>query len=34
MDPPRWLDPSQSPLPLLLFPPSIEQLEKVQSNVA
>jgi hypothetical protein len=34
MDPPRWLDPGQSPLPLLLFPPSVEQLEKVQSNVA
>jgi hypothetical protein len=34
MDPPRWLDPGQSPLPLLLFPPSLEQLEKVQSNVA
>ena len=33
-DPPRWLDPGQSPLPLLLFPPSLEQLEKVQSNVA
>lgn len=34
MDPPRWLDPGQSPLPLLLFPPSIDQLEKIQSNVA
>jgi hypothetical protein len=33
-DPPRWLDPGQSPLPLLLFPPSLDQLEKVQSNVA
>ena len=34
MDPPRWLDPGQSPVPLLLFPPSVEQLEKVQSNIA
>ena len=34
MDPPRWLDPGQSPVPLLLFPPSVDQLEKVQSNVA
>ena len=34
MDPPQWLDPGQSPLPLLLFPPSLEQLEKMQSNVA
>lgn len=34
MDPPRWLDPGQSPVPLLLFPPSIDQLEKIQSNVA
>ena len=34
MDPPRWLDPGQSPLPLLLFPPSVDQLEKIQSNIA
>jgi hypothetical protein len=33
-DPPRWLDPGQSPLPLLLFPPTLEQLQKVQNNVA
>lgn len=33
-DPPRWLDPGHSPLPLLLFPPTPEQLEKVQNNVA
>ena len=33
-DPARWLDPGHPPTPLLLFPPSIEQLEKVQSNVA
>lgn len=33
-DPPRWLDSGQSPLPLLLFPPTLEQLQKVQSNVA
>lgn len=33
-DPPRWLDPGQSPIPLLLFPPSVDQLEKIQSNHA
>ena len=33
-DPPRWLDPGQSPLPLLLFPPSVDQLQKIQSNHA
>ena len=33
-DPPRWLDPGQSPIPLLLFPPSVDQLEKIQSNSA
>ena len=33
-DPPRWLDPGQSPLPLLLFPPTLEQLQKVQNNIA
>jgi hypothetical protein len=34
MDPARWMDPGRSPVPLLLFPPSLDQLEMVQSNVA
>ena len=33
-DPPRWLDPGQSPVPLLLFPPSVDQLEKIQNNIS
>jgi len=34
MDPARWMDPGRSPVPLLLFPPSLDQLEMVQSNSA
>lgn len=34
MDPARWMDPGRSPVPLLLFPPSLDQLTMVQSNAA
>ena len=34
MDPARWVDPGRSPVPLLLFPPSVDQLTMVQSNSA
>ena len=34
LDPARWMDPGRSPVPLLLFPPSLDQLSIVQSNVA
>ena len=34
MDPARWMDPGRSPVPLLLFPPSLDQLTMIQSNVA
>jgi hypothetical protein len=34
LDPARWMDPGRSPVPLLLFPPSLDQLEMVQSNSA
>ena len=34
MDPARWMDPGRSPVPLLLFPPSLDQLTMVQSNSA
>jgi len=28
-DPARWVDPGQSPIPLLLFPPTPEQLSMI-----
>jgi hypothetical protein len=34
LDPARWMDPGRSPVPLLLFPPSLDQLHMVQSNNA
>jgi hypothetical protein len=34
LDPARWMDPGRSPVPLLLFPPSLDQLHMVQSNSA
>ena len=34
LDPARWMDPGRSPVPLLLFPPSLDQLRMVQSNSA
>jgi len=33
LDPARWQDPGRSPVPLLLFPPSLDQLTMVQMNV-
>jgi hypothetical protein len=31
-DPARWLDPGRSPIPLLLFPPTPEQLSMIGNN--
>ena len=31
-DPARWLDPGRSPIPLLLFPPTPEQLSLIGNN--
>ena len=31
-DPARWLDPGRSPIPLLLFPPTPEQLSIIGNN--
>jgi hypothetical protein len=31
-DPARWLDPGRSPLPLLLFPPTPQQLSLIGNN--
>jgi len=34
LDPARWMDPGRSPVPLLLFPPSLDQLAMIQENNA
>ena len=34
LDPARWMDPGRSPVPLLLFPPSLDQMTMIQSNSA
>ena len=31
-DPARWLDPGRSPIPLLLFPPTPQQLSMIGNN--
>ena len=31
-DPARWMDPGRSPVPLLLFPPTLEQLSMIGNN--